>query len=244
MGSRKRSTPQDGLLGQHLALSVAAHLARTQLVPDPLNSYDAQHLLESVTAIANALVRVTPLYVAGANDRELRQLGDAELQGARVDHGATSLVLRDGRTFASVSIKRGDLRQAIAILKNVGIPELATRIGQQHGNASKALPPDRFVKLRADLDELEELLRPPLSSAQSERANRLAIAMARSAPDGRISNLAMLLVSAVHDARNGGDEGKVRLMLARLRSAVEGSLATQAQRAGVLPEHRGEERAQ
>ncbi len=49
-------------LGQHLALSVAAHLARTQLVRDPFHTYDGQHLLESLDVVANALLRVTPVY--------------------------------------------------------------------------------------------------------------------------------------------------------------------------------------
>lgn len=107
--------------GQHLALAIAAHLARTQLVPDPLNAYDAQHLRDSVEVVARALTRVAPLYVNGAADGELRQLSEAELEGAKVKNGADTLVLRDGRAFSAVLIKRADLRQAIAILKAVGI---------------------------------------------------------------------------------------------------------------------------
>jgi hypothetical protein len=34
----------DGVLRQHLALSVAAHLARTELVPEPRAVYDSEHL--------------------------------------------------------------------------------------------------------------------------------------------------------------------------------------------------------
>ena len=37
----------DGLRSQHIALSVAAGLARTQLIPEPGKVYDAQHLSES-----------------------------------------------------------------------------------------------------------------------------------------------------------------------------------------------------
>ena len=53
----------DGIAGQHLALSVAAHLARTQLIPDPARVYDSQHLGEMLSVVAAALARTAPLYV-------------------------------------------------------------------------------------------------------------------------------------------------------------------------------------
>lgn len=45
----------DSILGQHLALPVAAHLARTQLIPDPPSVYDAQRLTDTLDAVGNAL---------------------------------------------------------------------------------------------------------------------------------------------------------------------------------------------
>ena len=41
----------DSIMGQHLALSVAAHLARTQLVSDPLAFSDAQHLSDMLDLV-------------------------------------------------------------------------------------------------------------------------------------------------------------------------------------------------
>lgn len=207
-------------LGQHLALSVAAHLARTQLVPDPLNVYDGEHLIQSVDAIANALLRVTPLYSKDPGGGEPRQLTDAELVGARVSGGAQNLVLRDGRNLSAVTIKRADLRQAITILRSLGMPELTHQAGAQKSAPSRR-EPDRKPRLVAQLDEIEGLLAFPLVPAQVERANRLAIAIARSAPSGSISNLAMRLLSAIHEARGGGDEQNVRVALARLRCALD-----------------------
>jgi hypothetical protein len=124
--ARKSKAPYlpAGMLGQHLALSVAAHLARTQLVAEPHDVYDAQHMSEVLNVVGNALTKVAPLYVQEAKDAAARELAPAELEGAAVRRGARVLVLRDGRTLAAVSIKRADLRQAIAILKAVGIPEL------------------------------------------------------------------------------------------------------------------------
>ncbi|HEX5767811.1 MAG TPA: hypothetical protein VFX94_06215, partial [Burkholderiales bacterium] len=124
---RKSKTQQltDSILGQHLALSVAAHLARTQLVPEPLAVYDSEHLSEMIDVVARALVRVAPLYVRDAGSGEPRELTAFELEGALIARAATLLTLKDGRSFSSASIKRADLRQAIVILKAVGVDELA-----------------------------------------------------------------------------------------------------------------------
>jgi hypothetical protein len=215
----------DGLLGQHLALSVAAHLARSQLVPDPLKVYDGQHLSDMLDAVGNALARVAPLYVQDPQAGAPRLLMEGELQGARVRRSATVLVLSDGRTLSGVSIKRADLRQAIAILKALGIQELVPRQKSEPPGA-----PDRLAELRASLAEIEALLRLPLVAAQVERANRLIVAMARSAPDGRVANLAMRLMSTLHELREDKTSGAglIAVILARLRAALE-------DRIGIIP---------
>jgi hypothetical protein len=218
---RKSDTRQltDGILGQHLALSVAAHLARTQLVPEPLAVYDSQHLSEMVDVVARALAKVAPLYVRDAGSGEPRELSPAELEGAAIRRAATVLSLVDGRSFSSVSIKRADLRQAIAILKAVGIAELAPRRTRE---PPRGEPCDRAAELRARVAEIEALLRPPLAPEQVERANRLIVSTARQAPDGRVANLAMRLMSAVQESK-GSDEppGGVQAALVCLRSALE-----------------------
>ena len=207
--------------GQHLALSVAAHLARTQLVRDPFNTYDWQHMLDCLDAVANALLRVTPVYARDMDKGEPRQLTDAELQGAKVKNAAQNLILGDGRNLSAITVKRSDLRQAIGILKAVGIPELRVRPNVKEPESSDKLPSDRTARLIARISELEELLREPLAPERKKRADRLAIDIARSAPYGHIANLAMRLMSCMHAARGEGDEESLRIMLARLRSAVE-----------------------
>lgn len=218
-------------LGQHLALSVATHLARTQLVSDPFGVYDTQHMMESVDVIATALLRVTPLHAKDVATGEMYALNEAELQGARVTNGAQNLVLKDGRNLSSIAIKRADLRQAIAILKAVGIPGLRTRRNPADEQPSGSQPEDRVAKLCAKLGEIEALLRFPLSPPEVDRVNTLAIAVARSAPHGRVANLSMRLLSALHESHDGGDDEGVRMILARLRAAVEetaGSRSTEA----------------
>jgi hypothetical protein len=224
---RKSKTQQltDSILGQHLSLSVAAHLARTQLVPDPLTVYDAQHMSEMIDVIGNALARVVPLYAPSAMAGQPQQLMEGELEGARVMRGAMLLVLKDGRSLTGVSVKRADLRQAIAILKAVGIQELVPR--KAPPELLKAQEPDRLEELQKQLAEVEILLRLPLVPGQVDRANAVLVSVARNAPAGRIANHAMRLMSAVHDACHGisQDERQIEVLLARLRATLEEAAA-------------------
>jgi hypothetical protein len=194
----------ENILGQHLALSVAAHLVRTQLVPEPFAVHDAQHLGEMVDVVARALARVAPLYVQDPGSGARRQLMESEL---------------DGRSLSSVSIKRADLRQAIAILKATGIPELQRERKRAEDPKRSAAPPANSLETMA---EIEQLLRPPLVPQQVERANRLLVSIARNAPHGRVANLAMQLMSAVHELRGSEDVAPdVPLIVARLFAAMQ-----------------------
>lgn len=224
--ARKPKTEKltDTISGQYLSLAVAAHLARTQLVPDPLKVYDSQHLSEVLNVVALALARTAPLQITEAPSGEKRALSSHDLEGALAKRGATVLVLKDGRTLTGVSVRRSDLRQAIAILKAVGIPEFAPAPatapkpgGNGNGNGSAEA-------LRARFAEVDRLLTPPLLPAQVDQAKAAAVWIARHAPHGRVANLAMQLMSSLHETR-GTEEipGGFRMALARLRAALEES---------------------
>lgn len=212
--------------GQHIALSVAAGLARTQLSPDPLKVHDAPHLTEMLDIVARALAKVAPLYVREMPGADPRLLSAEEQEGASIRKGASVLVLKAGRTFSSVTMKRGDLRQAVAVLKAVGIPELAVN-GQREPPSVAATTQDPARAALAALDEIEILLRPPLVQERLERANRLVLALARGSPQGHISNLAMQLMSCLYNAP-GSDAlpDACWLILARLRAALAGIVPT------------------
>lgn len=212
----------DGILGRHLALSVAAQLARTQLVPEPLAVYDSQHIDETIDIVARALATVTPLYVRDSSSGQPRELSAAELEGAVIARAATVLTLKDGRTFSSVSIQRADLRHAIAVLKATGIEELAPRHNGEEPPRTE--PRDRAAELRERVAEIEQLLLPPLLPDQVERAIRLIVSTARQAPNGQVANLAMLLMSVVENSKGREDlPDGVQAALARLHTAVEKS---------------------
>lgn len=208
--------------GQHVSLAVAAHLARTQLVPHPHKVYDAQHVGEVLNVVAQALARTVTLHVTDAKIGETRQLTSLELEGAVAQRGATFLVLKDGRSLTDVSVRRVELRQAITVLKAAGLPGIAPAAPAA---APRPDEPSPAEALRARFAEVEALLKPPLIPAQVERAKVAAVWIARHASQGRVANLAMQLMSALHETR-GLDEtpGGFRMTLARLRSALEADI--------------------
>lgn len=225
MGRRKTKQLTDGILGQHLALSVAAGLARSQLVPDPTRVYDAQHLSDSLNHVARGLAKVAQLYLSVPGETP-RPLAPMELENAHIQRGATLVVLKDGRKLSGVSMKRADLRQAVAILKTIGIQEF----GPSAAPVATALEPlPEVVDPLVQLAEIERLLSVPLVAPQVKRANTLAVALARSAPQGRIANLAMQLVSVVHEAQSEQtqDIDRLKLALARLRDALDSAQTPQ-----------------
>ena len=210
----------EGISGQHVSLAVAAHLARSQLVPEPLKAYDGQHLAEMLDVMAQALTRSAALHQIDAQTGLTRELSPAELEGAVARRGATELVLKDGRTLSGVSVKRADLRQAIALLHTIGVPELAA--APPPAVAGKPVVNANGEALRARLAEVENLLQPPLLPAQVERAKAGAVWIARHAPHGRVANLAMQLMRALHESQGDDDvPGGFRMALARLRAAFE-----------------------
>ena len=84
-------------LGQHLALALAAHLARSELVPAPAPRHDAPQIVDILNRVGRALARVAPLYVREAANAEPRELTPAELAGAAMLQGASLVLLKNGR---------------------------------------------------------------------------------------------------------------------------------------------------
>ena len=206
----KKDEPTDTAVGQHVAFSVAVRLVSVEL------AQDARHPTPStLNVIGNALTRVVPVYLQRRGAARPRALSDGELEGAEVMHSATVLVLKDGRSLSSVSIRRRDLKRGIALLRTVGIPEL--------GKARQGAPESPHKELLDKLAEIEKLVRPPLLPSQLDRVSVLAVAIARHAPDGGTAHLAMRLLSALHDARKGGEKAESRAIetiVARLREAI------------------------
>jgi hypothetical protein len=106
-------------LNEHLPLAVAAAITYHNLTaPQRPQFYDGEHLSEVLTRVAQALVQVAQVYALDEVTRERRPLTESER--AEVKRGATVVVLPDGRRLTDVSIRRHDLRDAIAALKAKG----------------------------------------------------------------------------------------------------------------------------
>ena len=85
-------------------------------------------------------------------------------------------------------------------------------------------PASQHLAILRNLSEVEELIRPPLLPSQLERANGLALAIARDAPDAVIAMLGTRLVRAIQDAHAAGESADIRpiaLIVARVRAAIE-----------------------
>jgi hypothetical protein len=88
----------------------------------------------------------------------------------------------------------------------------------------EAMDKTDFDDLLSRVKEIDELLQFPSLSGHIERANRLAVSIARSAPSP-IPNLAMLVSNTANDIRQNPKDreaqDRVREAIARLRAAIE-----------------------
>ena len=85
-------------------------------------------------------------------------------------------------------------------------------------------PTTQHLAILGRLSELERLIRPPLLPSQLERADALAVAIARNAPDAVIAMLGTRLVRAIQDASAAGESADIRpiaLIVAQVRAALD-----------------------
>lgn len=206
----------EGIRNQHVAMSVAAGLARAQLVPNPVGVYDARQLSEMLEVMAAAIARVAPIHAMNARTGEVRRLTEEDLEGASFARGATALMLKDGTAIAGVSITRGDLRHAVVVLKTIGF--------QAEAEADKSdREPARAENVDALVAEIEQLLLLPFTPEYIDKVNRLTMKIVRAARTGPIVDHAMQLISALHHARVKVEKhsSAVAAALAALQRSVE-----------------------
>jgi hypothetical protein len=78
------------------------------------------------------------------------------------------------------------------------------------------------------LAELEEIMSSPEDDADLEKAQALAMYIARSASNGRIANLAMQAMSAVQDLQRDGDRKKLPALIGQLSTELKAGSHTLA----------------
>ena len=203
----------------------AAPPARTQLLPEPGKAYDAQHLSETLNLVAPRSPRWR------SSTSRIRTTGSAARARAgrssrarTIQRGATVLVLKDGRTLSAVSMKRADLRRRSRSSRRSAFRSCARRRRKTRRRRSPSRP-----QLLAPLAEIERLLRAADRAVGRDARTRSPCRSRAMRAAGSIANLAMQLVSAVHETSGKGEagDGRVAVALARLRTALEEEEKTQ-----------------
>lgn len=105
--------------GEHIALSTAAAVVYHQLIG--ANAGSADDVMEVLDRVAAAIANVAPIYTSDRPSGTPRQLAPIELIHCRFERGATVLKTSFGLEYTNLSIRRGDMRAAIAILKGARV---------------------------------------------------------------------------------------------------------------------------
>src|SRR5205823_3891698 len=103
---------QHGL--EHVPLSVAAAQAYHQIAGARPKPADLDEILNEV---ARALSNTAPIYIPSGTG--VRQLAPIELIESKFQRGATLLRLHDGAELRGLTMRRIDVRAAVAVLKAV-----------------------------------------------------------------------------------------------------------------------------
>lgn len=106
---------------QHLALSTAAAVVYHQVMGTTSATESADDVIEVLDRVAGAIANVAPIYTSDRPSGTPRQLAPIELIHCRFELGATVLKTSFGLEYRNLSIRREDMRTAIAILKGARV---------------------------------------------------------------------------------------------------------------------------
>ena len=109
---------QHGL--EHLALATAAVIVYQQVMETPLAYDSVAAMNEILHGVAHALSNVAPIYALDGDSAMPKQLEPIDLLRGEFQRGATILRTPNGTEYRSLSIRRDDMRAAIAILRGAG----------------------------------------------------------------------------------------------------------------------------
>lgn len=106
---------------QHVGLPTACAVVYAKVSGQPLDARQPATMQAVLNDVARALSSLVPIYVADAHSGLPAPLGAGELLEGRFSRGAHVLVTKAGAELRGLSVQRGDLWSAIAILKSSGI---------------------------------------------------------------------------------------------------------------------------
>ena len=102
---------------EHLALPVAAAQAYFQILGRTPEDKTVANLDRVLNRVAHAITNVVPVHVPdGAGSRQLLPI---ELMQAEFRRGATVLLLPNGTELRGMTVRRGDMREAISVLQAI-----------------------------------------------------------------------------------------------------------------------------
>ena len=110
-----------GIGDPQVALSTAAAVVYQQVMGVPVPAGSAADAAVILDRVAGAIANVAPIYTADRPSGTPRQLAPIELIHCRFVGGAARLRTSFGLEYGALSIRREDMRSAIAILKGARV---------------------------------------------------------------------------------------------------------------------------
>lgn len=105
---------------QHLGLPTAAVLVHVEFTGSPPNPLKPAAMRRVLDDIARALSNVMPIYVLDVDSGVPKEIPAFDLLDATFERGAHVLVTAQGTEIRGLSVRRGDLNEAIALLRRAG----------------------------------------------------------------------------------------------------------------------------
>ncbi len=110
---------QHGL--EHVALPTAAIVVYHRITGALVEFSDAAEMNEVLQRVSHVLSNVVPIYSLDEDSATPRQLSPGDLLNRAFQRGATMLRKSDGTECHGLTVRRDDMRSAIAILSRAGI---------------------------------------------------------------------------------------------------------------------------
>jgi hypothetical protein len=126
-----------------VALSTAALVTYHQVMGSTFEPLDVPHANAMLREVARAISNVPPIYAAASATQQAKVLPDSELLSGEFLRGATLLRTSRGVECRQLSIRRVDMRSAIAILRRAGVRFTTSRTGLLAGKRGPASHPKK-----------------------------------------------------------------------------------------------------
>ena len=104
-----------------VALSTAALVTYHQVMGSTFEPLDVPHANAMLREVARAISNVPPIYAVANATQQAKVLPDSELLSGEFLRGASLLRTSRGVEYRQLSIRRVDMRSAIAILRRAGV---------------------------------------------------------------------------------------------------------------------------